>query len=143
MFELLLVAMFASQIPNYSVEKICRSDAELAQDEFGLNACVQDEKAAKEKIAKEWSTYPASAKQECIPDVVMSGALGQSYVELMTCFEIQDWKKHLNDIGGRVGGGTVGGSPPTSEQVGGGFATHPLGGGLATHPLGGNPAHIH
>lgn len=143
MLQLLLVAVFATSIPNYNIERACRSSSELAQDKFGFNSCVQDEKAAKEKLTKEWATYPASAKDECIPDAVLSGGLGQSYVELMTCFEMQDWKKHLNDIGGGVGGGTVGGSPPTSEQIGGGFATHPLGGGIATHPLGANPAHIH
>jgi hypothetical protein len=131
MLPLLFVAVFASGIPNYDVERMCRSDTELTQDNAGFNGCVQDERAAKEKITKEWATYPASAKDECIANI--SGELGQSYVELMTCFEMQDWKKHLNDVGGPfVSGGRLG-SPPSPTQIGGGSATHPLGGSPAIH----------
>jgi hypothetical protein len=133
MLQLLLIAVFAGSVPSYNVEKICRSDAELAQDRPSFNGCIRDEQAAREKITKEWATYPTSAKQECLPDVVMSGGLGESYVELMTCFEMQDWKQHLNDVGGPFVGGGRGGSPPTPTQLGGGSATHPLGGNPAIH----------
>ena len=133
MLQLLLTAAFASMIPSYDVERICRSDTELSQDKTGFDGCVRDEKAAREKIAKEWATYPASAKEECLPDVILSDGLGESYVELMTCLEMQDWKKHLGNIGGPAVGGSVGGSPPTPTQIGGGRATHPLGGRPTVH----------
>ena len=64
----------------------------------------------------------------------------RSYVELMTCLEMQDWKAHLDDIGGgsAVGGsvagsGALGGSPLTPSQIGGYSATHPLGGIPGAH----------
>ena len=132
-FRLLLIAVFANTIPNYDVPRICRSDTQLGQDRASYNGCVQDETTAKERLAKDWSTYPALAKEECVPDAVLGSGLGESYVELMTCLEMQDWKKHLGSIGGQVGGGAVGGSPPTPTQIGGGVATHPLGGRPTIH----------
>ena len=98
MFPLLLIVLTASAVPIYDVEKSCRSASEATQDKSGYEGCVADEKAAKEKITKEWSSYPAASRQECAP--VQIGSQSNSYVELMTCFEMQEWKKSLNDIGG-------------------------------------------
>ena len=131
MFQLLAAAVLASTIPTYDVGRICRSDVELAQDESNFDSCINDERAAKEHIAREWATYPPSAKRQCLSNT--NEDLDQSYVELMTCFQIEDWMKHLNAVGGATGGTEGGGSPPSPTQMGGYSATHPLGGRPTIH----------
>jgi hypothetical protein len=98
MIPLLLIAVMASAIPTYNVEKSCQAASKATQDDSGYKGCVDDENAAKEKVAKEWANYPAAARQECASN--QGGDQSNSYVELMTCFEMQDWKKDLNDVGG-------------------------------------------
>jgi hypothetical protein len=131
MFAPLLSAILFSAVPNYDVQTLCRSESDLAQDEADFNSCIHDERSARGELAKHWTTYPLPAKNICLSNTGIG--LGHSYVELVTCFEIENWKNHLNDIGGTVGGAATGGSPPTPTQMGGFSATHPLGGSPAVH----------
>jgi hypothetical protein len=62
-----------------------------------------------------------------------------SYVELLTCIEMERWKTDLGPLtsqrasGGEVGG-AGGGSPPTPGQFSpSGAAVHPLGGSPSIH----------
>jgi hypothetical protein len=129
--------MVASAIPSYNIEKSCQAEGAASGygDESALKGCVQDEKAAKDKVAKEWPNYPAAAQQICTAG--QSSELGYSYVELMTCFEMQDWKTHLNDVGGVPAGAAAEragvGSPPLPGQFGGSHINHPLGGAPGVH----------
>jgi hypothetical protein len=45
--------------------------------------------------------YPVAARAEC------SGGEGASYVELLTCFQVKDWMKHPDQIGGVTGTGSA------------------------------------
>jgi hypothetical protein len=47
-------------------------------------------------VTEEWKSYPVTARAEC------SGE-GASYVELLTCFQVKDWMKHPDQIGGVTG----------------------------------------
>lgn len=132
MSPLFIAAIAASLIPQYDIARTCHIDTAVTDDEAAYQSCISDEQAAKEKIAKEWSRYPSTARDACSTDQVPDP--DSSYVELMTCFEIEDWKNHLNDVGGIVAGSRpVGGSPFTPEQMGGGMASHPLGGVPGAH----------
>ena len=99
MIPLIFIAAVAGAVPNYDIDAICKSAATLSNDQNAIAGCVQDEKSAKDKLIKEWTSYPAAARRECMIDST-SLDLGHSYVELVTCFEMQDWKAHLDDVGG-------------------------------------------
>ena len=100
------------------------------------NSCVHDEQATKDKLTKEWASYPAAARSECVSD---RSSLVNSYVELLTCIEMQRWKSDpaMMNPGGSGGattfGGAIGGSPPSPGQLGSSLATHPLGGRPGAH----------
>jgi hypothetical protein len=100
MFPLFLLVTAASGIPNYDIDKMCQSATSIGYDQSSPTAaCVRDEKAAKERLVKAWPTYPAPALRECTSNLQFD--IGNSYVELETCFQMQDWKNHLEDVGGR------------------------------------------
>jgi hypothetical protein len=99
MFPLLFLVAAVSAIPNYDIDKMCKYAASVGGDQNNATASrTQDEKAAKERLVKAWPTYPAPARQECTSNLQFN--IGNSYVELVTCFQMQDWKNHLEDIGG-------------------------------------------
>ena len=82
-----LVVAVADRIPQYNVEPSCRQAAEgsigLVQDK---DACMADEKAAREQIATEWSQFNAADRGTCTN---LSSMGGQStYTELLTCLEM-------------------------------------------------------
>jgi hypothetical protein len=138
MIPLLLIVALASAVPTYDVEKSCQAASEATQDDSGYKGCLDDEKVAKERVAKEWSNYSATTRQECTAN--QGDDEGNSYVELMTCFEMQDWKKDLGPLsanGGAVSSSAADakGSPPLPGQFGGAGSLHPLGGapGMRIH----------
>jgi hypothetical protein len=98
MIPLIILAAALSAVPNYDVDKMCKSAPSIGDQSNPTAACAGDEKAAKERLVKAWPTYPASARQECTSNLQFD--IGKSYVELETCFQMQDWKKHIDDVGG-------------------------------------------
>jgi hypothetical protein len=98
MIPLIILAAAVSAVPNYDIDKICKSAASIGESQSPVAGCLQDEKAAKDRLVKAWSTYPASARQECTSNLQFD--IGKSYVELETCFQMQDWKNHIEDVGG-------------------------------------------
>jgi hypothetical protein len=99
MIPLILLVVAVSGIPNFDVDKMCKSAASIGDDQSSATAaCVRDEKAARERLLKAWSTYPGPARQQCTSNLQFD--IGNSYVELETCFQMQNWKNHLEDVGG-------------------------------------------
>ena len=92
-----------NQIPSYMVEKSCKTKNSAA-DSGSYDFCVQQETAAKEMLTKEWNSYSAEARNECAPG---SQDSANSYVALMTCFEMLDWIKDPASIGGVTGVGAL------------------------------------
>jgi len=90
-------------IPSYYVEKGCRRAGETP-DNSGFDACVRQETAAKDKVAKEWKGYAVEALNDCLP---ATRDPSNSYVQLMTCFEMLDWIKDPASIGGVTGTGAM------------------------------------
>jgi hypothetical protein len=107
MIPLLLLVAAVSGIPNYDIDKMCKYAPSIGGNQSSATAsCLQDEKAAGERLVKAWPTYPAPARQECTSNIQFD--IGNSYVELETCFQMQNWKNHLEDIGGTQVPGTHG-----------------------------------
>lgn len=98
MIPFLLVAVVAGAVPNYDIAALCKSAAAISTGNNPVASCVADEKAAKERLIKAWPHYPASARRDCSSDPQLD--IGKSYVEMETCFQMQEWKAHLDDIGG-------------------------------------------
>ena len=94
MFFAILLAASMSGVPSYDIDKMCKSAASISNDNSAIGGCVTDEKAAKDRLIKAWATYPAAARQTCIGNTQLD--VGISYVEMETCFQMQDWKMHLS-----------------------------------------------
>ena len=59
-------------------------------------SCLNDEKAARDQLVKEWGTYSAADKDHCLSMVSTGGS--PSYVELLSCLEMsRDAKKIAQD----------------------------------------------
>jgi hypothetical protein len=81
----LLVAA-AGGLPSIDIEKSCReSSSALSGTTTGsvYDSCMEDEKEASAKLAKDWATFPAADKAHC----VHAGIFLPSYVEWLTCIE--------------------------------------------------------
>jgi hypothetical protein len=98
MIPLIILATIASATPNYDIAKMCQAANVITNDNAAITGCIEDEKAAKDRINKGWSKYSVSAKQTCLGTETRD--LGNSYVEMETCFQMQDWKNNLDTVGG-------------------------------------------
>jgi hypothetical protein len=81
----LLIAA-AGGLPRINIEKTCRESSEALR--FGtttnvFDSCVESEKAAAAKLAKDWATFPAADKANCVHAAIYL----PSYVEWLTCLE--------------------------------------------------------
>lgn len=134
MLPLIFIALAtASQVPALDISMGCKPDAAVSGQITDFQSCMRDEQATKERLDREWASYPAAAKSECTHN---PESLVNSYVELLACIEMQTWKNDpaaMTSQGGYLGGAAKGGSPPLPEQMGGAGATHPLGGSPNVH----------
>jgi hypothetical protein len=88
-----LITVAANEVPTLKVEPSCKA-AGAAGLMLGRTAesCMNDEKAAREDLVKNWSTFSADDKTHCLSMVQTGG--GPSYVELLSCLEMsRDAKK--------------------------------------------------
>jgi hypothetical protein len=130
MISLFVIGAIVSALPSLDVSAGCRPQSQEMDQITDYKTCMHDEEQTREKLAREWASYPAAARLECLGD---RAGLLNSYVELLTCIEMQNWKSDLgrltaNGVSGGVIGGAGGGSPPTPGQIGGSNIAHPLGG---------------
>jgi len=98
-FAAQLVVTVADGVPNFNYEQGCRAaaaaDASLGivVDDQSINACLAEEKAARNTLDQKWAQYPSNYREHCQREA----ALGQmpSYVELLTCLQIAVETKNL------------------------------------------------
>lgn len=75
--------------PTIDIQKTCRESSGAlisltGNDIQDLSTCMNDEQTAREEIIKNWASYPALAKSECIkPQEYLPG-----YVEWQSCLEM-------------------------------------------------------
>lgn len=86
-----------AQVPAVDIKKTCRAaaaamvslgSAGTARDE---EICLKAENDARERMIKDWSSYQASDRKDCIQP---KGYL-PSYIEWLTCFEMN---KNVRDM---------------------------------------------
>ncbi len=86
-------------VPTLKVESSCRA-AGVAGMIVGrtTESCLNDEKAARDQLTKDWGTFSADDKSHCLSMVTTGGS--PSYVELLSCLEMsRDAKKIAQDRG--------------------------------------------
>ena len=76
--------------PTIDIQTTCRESSNALVDLTGnssqdsFNSCMSDEQTAREQIVKDWATYPAPAKAQCVqPKEYLPG-----YVEWQSCLEM-------------------------------------------------------
>ena len=81
----LLVAA-AGGLPSIDIEKSCRESANALNGSTtgsAFDSCMEDEKDASAKLAKDWAIFPAVDKAHCVHPAIYL----PSYVEWLTCLE--------------------------------------------------------
>lgn len=88
-----LISVAAGAVPTLNVEPSCKA-AGVEGMIVGrtVESCLNDEKAARDQLDKDWSTFSADDKSHCLSMISTGG--GPSYVELLSCLEMsRDAKK--------------------------------------------------
>jgi hypothetical protein len=81
-------AAAADGVPSWDVTQSCRAAASIA---FGqtpterLNSCLATEQRTREELNKNWSTFPAADRMNCVKSLTFS----PTYTELATCLEMR------------------------------------------------------
>src|SRR5579863_341239 len=119
MAPLLIVVAIAGALPTLDIPTGCQGANAAGATSY--QGCLRDEQATKDKLTKSWDQYPAAARSECTSG--KAADLDNSYVELLTCIEMQTWKTDPGALSGEsavgaMGGGAKGGSPPLLTGAG-------------------------
>jgi hypothetical protein len=89
---LVLAAMAPSRakeadVPTIDLQKFCKETAVIVLNDnpqTDLDVCMNDQKAARDQLVKDWASYPALARQRC----VKPGEYRSAYIEWLTCIEM-------------------------------------------------------
>jgi hypothetical protein len=76
----------AGGLPSIDIQKNCRESSNALYGNTTaqvFNSCVEDEKDASAKLAKDWAIFPAADKARCVHAAIYL----PSYVEWLTCIE--------------------------------------------------------
>jgi hypothetical protein len=96
LFSSQLLITVADGVPNIDVAKTCRNSATVSGTvtQQDIDACVADERGARDELVKEWAQFSASSKTQCVH---ASTDYLPSYVEVLTCLSISRDAKALPD----------------------------------------------
>ena len=82
-----LTVAVADSIPNLNVEPSCRAAAAgaagIKQD---MSVCLDDEKGARDQLAKEWDQFTSADRTLCTRMSTRGGS--PTYTELLVCLEL-------------------------------------------------------
>jgi hypothetical protein len=99
----------AHEPPTFNVEPSCGAAGQVAiAPGRDKEACLRDERAARDQLAKNWDGYPAGDREKCTSLSTMGGP--PSYVELISCLEL------MHDA--RTSGATTTGQNPSRIERG-------------------------
>jgi len=90
--SLTLLIAVADGVPNWDVTSSCRTGAisGFAQAENAdqrMKSCLESENKTREKLAADWSKFPAAERTRCIGSIKW---FNPTYTELITCLEMYD-----------------------------------------------------
>jgi hypothetical protein len=106
-------------LPTIDIQRTCRENVNALSTGLGgqinqdLQVCLMDEQGAREQIVKDWSTYPAIAKERCVqPKEYLP-----SYVEWHTCLELtRDVVKMRKENASGTPGSNASGTPGSTAS---------------------------
>jgi hypothetical protein len=81
-----VLAAAAGGLPSIDIQKSCRESSDALYGSTTANvfdSCVEDERDASAKLAKDWAHFPAADKARCVHAAIYL----PSYVEWLTCIE--------------------------------------------------------
>ena len=82
-----LVINVADAIPRFDVSKTCKAAIDLSGNSGRtVESCVAGENTARKEIEKDWATFPAAERNQCIQTAAKGGS--PSYVEIIVCLEM-------------------------------------------------------
>jgi hypothetical protein len=82
----------AQEVPTLNVGQLCRAEGKAAPEL--AQACMADEKKARDDLVRQWAQFAPDSKARCTQ--MATGITGvQSYVELLTCLQMTKYEKSL------------------------------------------------
>ena len=75
-------------LPNWDVSSSCRAAAKVAYTEDAKareKSCMEGENRTREKLAADWSTFPAEERTKCIKSIEW---FSPTYTEFVACLEM-------------------------------------------------------
>src|SRR5262249_57457421 len=88
---------FEDGVPNGDVSSSCRAAAKFAYTEDAAareKSCMEGENRTREKLAADWSTFPAAERTRCIKSIEW---FSPTYTELIACLEMYGQVKNLKE----------------------------------------------
>jgi hypothetical protein len=75
-------------VPNWDVSSSCRAAAKFSYTQDASErekACIESEHRTRDKLAADWSTFPAEERTRCIKSIEW---FSPTYTELIACIEM-------------------------------------------------------
>lgn len=82
-----VAAAHAADVPTLDVGRTCRPLGGDKSLQINVDRCFKGEQEAREQLARQWADFPAADRALCTQTATMGGTA--SYVELITCLELQ------------------------------------------------------
>jgi hypothetical protein len=89
MASFILVAVLAASFPSIDIHKACHKAEVTAlpdKRESVVEECVREEEKARGVLSQKWAEFSLSSRQSCTE---ANGGFQYSYVELLTCIQVQ------------------------------------------------------
>jgi hypothetical protein len=84
-------------VPNWDVSSSCRAAAKVAYAQTANErekSCMEGENRTREKLAADWSTFPAEERARCIKSIEW---FSPTYTELAACLELYGQVRNLRE----------------------------------------------
>jgi hypothetical protein len=78
-----------NSVPNWDVSSSCRAASQFAYNQSAgerEKACIESENRTREKLAADWSTFPAEERTKCIKSIEW---FSPTYTELAACIDLE------------------------------------------------------
>ncbi len=108
-------------VPALNVDQVCQGiaqqggvsfhDTDIAEEKKN---CLDSEKAMRDELAKEWSSFTPADKVACTNESKMGGE--SSYTELLTCLEMARDVRTMNSEANKPAAVPVTSAPPGHAQ---------------------------
>ena len=90
-----LIIAVADEVPRFNIDANCRADAAAIALPQSVARCKQDEQNAHDQLVKQWAQFRPSDRVTCV--ALASEGDAHSYVELLTCLEMANDARTLQD----------------------------------------------